>query len=210
MPSDVASLKAFIEREIVTLRADVRRSTDAAAPGPGGGDGSPPGGTLRPAGPGVREGKQCPCGQGHGTRHTCVDAGEDHDPWRCLCSTLPAIPVSAALLTPLRDDSGTVTDFVISAGNHIRSTEWLESPDRQAGQRFFEVARPGAAARPSRTRPSAGTGTSAGRCRAGGRWLRSVTRAATAWTRWPGWRSSGTRWRGWPPRGPVPVMSPPG
>ncbi|MFI6104834.1 PP2C family protein-serine/threonine phosphatase [Streptomyces sp. NPDC051310] len=146
MPSDVASLKAFIEREIVTLRADVRRSTDAAAPGPGGGDGSPPGDTLGPAGPGVREGKQCPCGQGHGTRHSCVDAGEDHDPWRCLCSTLPAIPVSAALLTPLRDDSGTVTDFVISAGNHIRSTEWLKSPDQQAGQRFFEVARPGAAA----------------------------------------------------------------
>ncbi|MFF9870319.1 hypothetical protein ACF1G0_33920 [Streptomyces sp. NPDC013953] len=54
MPSDVASLKAFIEREMATLRADVRRRTEAAVPEPGGGDGSPPGGTLRTAGPGVR------------------------------------------------------------------------------------------------------------------------------------------------------------
>ncbi|MFF9870318.1 hypothetical protein ACF1G0_33915 [Streptomyces sp. NPDC013953] len=75
-----------------------------------------------------------------------MDAGEGHDPWRCLCSTLPAVPVSAALLTPVRDGSDTLTDVVISAGNHIRPTEWLESPDRQAGQRFFEAARTGAAA----------------------------------------------------------------
>ncbi|MET9428416.1 PP2C family protein-serine/threonine phosphatase [Streptomyces sp. NPDC003036] len=139
MPSDVASLKAFIEREITTLRADVRRATDAAAPAPGRPDAPAPG-------EGAREARQCPCGQGHGASHSCVDADEDHDPWRCLCATLPGIPVSAALLAPVRDDSGAVTDFVIRAGNHIRSVEWLVPPDQQVGQRFFEVARTGAAA----------------------------------------------------------------
>ncbi|MEU0670609.1 PP2C family protein-serine/threonine phosphatase [Streptomyces lavendulocolor] len=141
--ADVASLKAYIEREITTLRAEVRRRAETAGvaePSPGRSSGGPSpeaAGTLT---------AQCSCGQGHGSPHTCVDADERHDPWTCLCATLPAIPVSAALLAPVRDDSGGVTDFVIRAGNHIRSAEWLVSPDQQVGQRFFAEARPGAAA----------------------------------------------------------------
>ncbi|MEU0737635.1 PP2C family protein-serine/threonine phosphatase [Streptomyces lavendulocolor] len=139
----MASLKAYIEREITTLRAEVRRRAETAGvaePSPGRSSGGPSpeaAGTLT---------AQCSCGQGHGSPHTCVDADERHDPWTCLCATLPAIPVSAALLAPVRDDSGGVTDFVIRAGNHIRSAEWLVSPDQQVGQRFFAEARPGAAA----------------------------------------------------------------
>ncbi|MET9803089.1 SpoIIE family protein phosphatase [Streptomyces sp. NPDC006368] len=150
MPSDVASLKAFIEREIATLRADVRRTAEAALPVAVGSPGRSADERARTTSAGsavARSGDgppQCPCGQGTGAPHTCVDAGEDHDPMRCVCSTLPAIPVSAALLTPVRDASGEVEDFVIQAGNHIRSAEWLVSPDRQVGQRFFASARPGA------------------------------------------------------------------
>lgn len=135
-PTDVASLKAFIEREIRTLRAEVRRETAAAADGDASASSSTPAGSK--AG-------QCPCGQGNGAAHSCADADEQHDPWTCLCATLPAIPVSAALLTPVRNDSGEITDFIIRAGNHIRSAEWLLSPDQQVGQRFM-TARPGAAA----------------------------------------------------------------
>ncbi|QGV82228.1 PP2C family protein-serine/threonine phosphatase [Streptomyces ficellus] len=147
LTSDVASLKAYIEREIATLRAEVRHRTETAGvaePSPGrsaGGAGAPSperGGSARTA--------QCPCGQGFGAPHSCVDAAEGHDASRCLCAALPAVPVSAALLSPVRDDSGEITDFVIRAGNHIRSAEWLVSPDQQAGQLFFAEARPGAAA----------------------------------------------------------------
>ncbi|WP_336320406.1 PP2C family protein-serine/threonine phosphatase [Streptomyces lavendofoliae] len=144
--ADVASLKAYIEREIATLRAEVRRRAETAGvakPSPGRSTGEV--GTASPEADGARTG-QCRCGQGFGSSHTCWDADEQHDPWTCLCATLPAIPVSAALLSPVRDDSGGITDFVIRAGNHIRSAEWLVSPDQQVGQRFFTEARPGAAA----------------------------------------------------------------
>ncbi|MEV3988789.1 PP2C family protein-serine/threonine phosphatase [Streptomyces sp. NPDC049837] len=144
--ADVASLKAFIEREIATLRSEVRRKAETAGVAEPSADRVPGAlGEGREAGGGGRT-AQCPCGQGYGAPHTCVDAGDGHDPWRCLCATLPAIPVSAALLSPVRDDSGRITDFVIRAGNHIRSAEWLVSPDQQVGQRFFGEARPGAAA----------------------------------------------------------------
>ncbi|MDN3293283.1 PP2C family protein-serine/threonine phosphatase [Streptomyces ficellus] len=145
---DVASLKAFIEREIATLRAEVRRQAETAgtaepSPGRTPGEGSV---VPSPEAGGATRAAQCPCGQGSGAPHTCVDAGEGHDPWRCLCAALPAIPVSAALLTPVRDASGEITDFIIRAGNHIRSVEWLVSPDQQVGQAFFGQARQGAAA----------------------------------------------------------------
>ncbi|MFG3496714.1 PP2C family protein-serine/threonine phosphatase [Streptomyces sp. NPDC047886] len=143
---DVASLKAFIEREITTLRTDVRGRSETAGtaePSPGRAAGDV--GLDTPEAVGRAPMAECPCGQGNGPVHTCVDAGEGHDPWRCLCATLPAIPVSAALLEPVRDRSGHIEDFVIRAGNHIRSAEWLVSPDQQAGQRFFTAARPGAA-----------------------------------------------------------------
>ncbi|GGX14138.1 hypothetical protein [Streptomyces chryseus] len=75
---------------------------------------------------------------------SCADGSPGDDPWACLCSSMSAIPVSAALLDPVLDESGGITDFVIRAGNHVRSAEWLEAPDTQVGQRFLE-ARPGAA-----------------------------------------------------------------
>ncbi|MFF8844095.1 PP2C family protein-serine/threonine phosphatase [Streptomyces sp. NPDC015127] len=133
-PTDVPSLKAFIQREIATLRHEVRDRTESAAAAA-----QAPAREI-PSGSAV----QCPCGQGNGASHSCWDAGDDHDPWTCVCSTLPAIPVSAALLAPVRDDAGTIVDFVIRAGNHIRSAQWLVSPDEQVGQRFL-AARPGAA-----------------------------------------------------------------
>ncbi|MFF8830977.1 PP2C family protein-serine/threonine phosphatase [Streptomyces sp. NPDC015131] len=145
--SDVASLKAYIEREIATLRAEVRRRAETAGvadPSPGRATGEA-GAPSPEAGRSIRS-AQCPCGQGYGAPHACVDPGEGHDPRTCLCATLPAIPVSAALLEPERNDTGAVTDFRITAGNHIRSAEWLVSPDQQAGQLFFAEARPGAAA----------------------------------------------------------------
>ncbi|MFE5769445.1 hypothetical protein ACFQ7O_13930 [Streptomyces sp. NPDC056485] len=43
-------------------------------------------------------------------------AGDGHDPWGCVCATLPAIPVSAALLVPVRDESGRTGDFTVRAG----------------------------------------------------------------------------------------------
>ncbi|GGU38650.1 PP2C family protein-serine/threonine phosphatase [Streptomyces lavendofoliae] len=144
--ADVASLKAYIEREIATLRAEVRRRAETAGvakPSPGRSTGEV--GKASPEAGDARTG-QCRCRQGFWSPHTRWDAGGQHDPWTCLCATLPAIPVSAALLSPVRDDSGGITDFVIRAGNHIRSAEWLVPPDQQVGQRFFAEARPGAAA----------------------------------------------------------------
>ncbi|WP_455359584.1 SpoIIE family protein phosphatase [Streptomyces sp. SYSU K21746] len=51
--------------------------------------------------------------------------------------------MSAALLTPVRDDDGDTVDFVIRAGNHVRSAQWLDPPDRLVGRRLLAV-RPGA------------------------------------------------------------------
>ncbi|WP_175411021.1 hypothetical protein [Streptomyces sp. TRM64462] len=143
---DVVSLKAFIERETAALRADVRQATEeagAAAASVAGEGGAV--GAEGEEGAGHRVATQCPCGQGNGALHSCVGAGAAHDPWRCLCATLPAIPASAALLEPVRDESGAITDFLIRAGNHVRSSEWLVPPDEQVGRRYL-AARPGAAA----------------------------------------------------------------
>lgn len=77
--------------------------------------------------------------------HACGDAAEGHDPWACVCATLPAIPVSAALLVPVRDEDGHTVEFTVRAGNRVRSAQWLDAPDRQIGRRLLEV-QPGAAA----------------------------------------------------------------
>ncbi|MBM9623278.1 PP2C family protein-serine/threonine phosphatase [Streptomyces zhihengii] len=131
---DVASLKALVRREIETLRTEVGRRA-AAAPIP------------READRAVAAdlAQECACGLGTGPSHSCRDGGEDHDPWACLCATLPAVPVSAALLSPVRGPDGGIADFLIRAGNHVRSAEWLPSPDQQVG-RLFTEARPGVAA----------------------------------------------------------------
>lgn len=131
-PADIASVKALIQRETRALRAEV---TARGAP-------------SAPPAPAVRAPEDtavCGCGLGLGPAHDCAGAGGDHDPWACLCATLPAVPVSAALLAPVRDAEGRVTDFVIRAGNHVRCADWLPSPDEQVGQRLGE-ARPGLAA----------------------------------------------------------------
>lgn len=149
LPDDVSELKAVIGREIAALRADVRRKTEARQPPPTARDRASP---LQSQGILPRKHDDalttsCLCGTGDATGNTGNAAliGEDHDPWSCVCAALPAIPVSAALLTPVRDDHGGIVDFVIRAGNHIRSVEWLEAPGHQVGRRFME-ARPGAAA----------------------------------------------------------------
>lgn len=127
-PQDPQTLKQLIAREVENLRmaasrdAGVRTEEERPPPGPA-----------------------CPCGGGEGKGHSCGDAGEGHDPWACVCATLPAIPVSAALFVPLRDDSGRVVDFTVRAGNHVRAAEWLEAPDRTIGRRLLAV-QPGAAA----------------------------------------------------------------
>ncbi|QGZ47473.1 SpoIIE family protein phosphatase [Streptomyces sp. QHH-9511] len=141
LPDDVTELKAVIGREISALRADVRRKA---------GTRQPKSTTLDRASPVQSTASKATLPRRHegvlSTSCMCGTDDEDNrDPWSCVCAALPAVPVSAALLTPLRDDNGEVVDFVIRAGNHIRSVEWLEAPGRQAGQRFME-ARPGAAA----------------------------------------------------------------
>ncbi|MFJ9576462.1 PP2C family protein-serine/threonine phosphatase [Streptomyces sp. NPDC101191] len=131
LPDNVDELKAMIGREVASLRDGVRRTADRPAP-------AEPGTAVT-------------------TPVQSLAAGPSHDSYaapRCLCSThdqgatgtcsaLSAIPASAVLLEPLRDDTGTVRDFRIVAGNRMRSAAWLEAPDRQVGQRFLE-ARPGA------------------------------------------------------------------
>ncbi|MEU3409277.1 PP2C family protein-serine/threonine phosphatase [Streptomyces sp. NPDC006670] len=128
VPRDPEALKQLITREVALLRAAAGRSAgvrpDAAAPS---GSGEP---------------VACPCGGSPDRGHACADGATDHDPWACVCATLPAIPVSAALLAPVADEDGRTEDFVIRAGNHIRSAAWLDAPDRQVGKRLREV-RPG-------------------------------------------------------------------
>ncbi|MEU6487433.1 PP2C family protein-serine/threonine phosphatase [Streptomyces sp. NPDC046887] len=139
---DLAALKSYIEREVATLRAEVRRAREAAG-------GETAGPALLAAGASSADTGRaplCPCGQGAGAGHGCADAGEGHDPWHCLCAALPAVPMSAALLAPVRDGSGEIVDFVIRAGNHVRSADWLMPPDQQVGRPFFAEARPGARA----------------------------------------------------------------
>ncbi|MFF3215526.1 hypothetical protein ACFYYB_33455 [Streptomyces sp. NPDC002886] len=107
IPQDPGSLKELLAREIAALRqaavgaAGVR--PDEAVPAADPADGAP---------------QTCACGGGDGRRHSCGDGPEGHDPWACVCATLPAIPVSAALLVPVRDAAGRTVDFTVRAGNH--------------------------------------------------------------------------------------------
>ncbi|WP_228983213.1 PP2C family protein-serine/threonine phosphatase [Streptomyces sp. DH12] len=144
---DVVTLKAFIERETAALRADVRQATEEAGGVVGAAEARADARAAEAAGVAGAGGAatQCPCGQGNGAPHTCFGEDPAHDPAHCLCATLPAIPASAALLEPVRDEAGAITDFHIRAGNHVRSADWLVPPDQQVGRPYFE-ARPGAAA----------------------------------------------------------------
>ncbi|RST04339.1 serine/threonine-protein phosphatase [Streptomyces sp. WAC07149] len=131
VPRDPETLKQLITREVTLLRAAAGRSA-GARPSP-----------ATPAE--IAESESllaCSCGAVAHHSHSCAEGAGDHDPWACVCATLPAIPVSAALLAPVTDDDGTTEDFVIRAGNHVRSVEWLDAPDRQVGKRLREV-RPG-------------------------------------------------------------------
>ncbi|MET9605914.1 PP2C family protein-serine/threonine phosphatase [Streptomyces sp. NPDC006512] len=130
-PRNPETLKQLIAREVEGLRAAA--SCHAGV-------------RIAPEVPyGTPDGGACPCGGGEGPGHSCGDAGNGHDPWACVCATLPAIPASAALLVPVPDGSGRTVDFTIRAGNHVRAAEWLEAPDGHTGRRLLEV-QPGAAA----------------------------------------------------------------
>lgn len=134
IPQDSDTLKQHVIREVAALRTAARRDAgvrldDARAVEP------------QPA----EVAQTCPCGTGEGPGHGCGDGEEGHDPWACVCATLPAIPISAALLAPVRDADGRTVDFTVKAGNHVRSAQWLDAPDRQIGRRLLEV-QPGAAA----------------------------------------------------------------
>ncbi|MER5726751.1 PP2C family protein-serine/threonine phosphatase [Streptomyces sp. NPDC002138] len=138
-PRDPEVLKQLIAREVEGLRSAARRHAGVRT---GEGAGAP-----------EEAGTACACGGSPDRAHSCGDGtggaagdeGAEHDPWGCICATLPAIPVSAALLVPVRDGTGRTVDFTVRAGNHVRAAEWLEAPDRHAGRRLLEV-QPGAAA----------------------------------------------------------------
>ncbi|MFI8825544.1 PP2C family protein-serine/threonine phosphatase [Streptomyces sp. NPDC053431] len=133
LPDNVEELKAMIGREVTSLRDGVRRTSERPAPAQPGTEVTAPVQSLAPGSTaGAEASPRCLC--------------STHDPGATgTCSALGAIPASAVLLEPLYDDeSGTVRDFRIVAGNRVRSADWLEAPDRQVGQRFLE-ARPGAA-----------------------------------------------------------------
>ncbi|MFD8794739.1 PP2C family protein-serine/threonine phosphatase [Streptomyces vinaceus] len=135
IPQDPETLKQIVASEVAALRTAARRDA-GVRPDP-----------ARSA-PGPEEGERaraCPCGAGGGPGHACGDQEDGHDPWACVCATLPAIPVSAALLVPVRDEDGRTADFTVRAGNHVRSAQWLDAPDRHIGRRLLEV-QPGAAA----------------------------------------------------------------
>ncbi|MFF0448951.1 SpoIIE family protein phosphatase [Streptomyces sp. NPDC004609] len=167
-PGDVTSLKAYIEHEIAALRADVRRAAEvadagrdrspAAAPSPKAepspgaaaprgkprGPREPDTPSRRPEPPHVADTPSSPApGPGRPLGELAPladDDGSGREPR--LDAVLRAVPVSAALLTPVRDTGGAITDFVIRAGNHIRSTDWIEPAGRQVGERLLRV-RPG-------------------------------------------------------------------
>lgn len=134
VPQDPAALKLLIAREVAALRAAARRDAGVRQDDAPRVEGSPTG---------------CPCGGGEGASHSCSPEGSDgpcdHDPWGCVCAALPAVPVSAALLAPVRDEDGRLVDFTVRAGNHVRSAQWLDAPDAQVGRRLVEV-QPGAVA----------------------------------------------------------------
>lgn len=131
---DPETLKQVVASEVAALRTAARRDA-GVRPDPA------------PTAPGPQDGetaRACPCGAAGGPGHACADQ-DGHDPWACVCATLPAIPVSAALLVPVRDEDGRTGDFTVRAGNHVRSAQWLDAPDRHIGRRLLEV-QPGAAA----------------------------------------------------------------
>ncbi|MEU2492698.1 SpoIIE family protein phosphatase [Streptomyces sp. NPDC007883] len=147
-PDDVATLKHAIEQEVDALRADVGGSTPArvARPFP---DAAPAGVTPAAAprhgtsggGPGQE--------QGHDARRPAAGTAGGGDPWAYLTAALPAVPLATALLAPVWDDGkgeegAALVDFVIVAGNRVRSAEWLEPLGVLAGRRLLAV-RPGAA-----------------------------------------------------------------
>ncbi|UQW99425.1 PP2C family protein-serine/threonine phosphatase [Streptomyces sp. RerS4] len=137
VPEDPDGLKLFIAREVAALRAAAGRSAGIRREDP-----AP---AARPEQDGEPAAQECPCGGSQDQCHSCGDPADGHDPWACLCATLPAIPMSAALLAPVEDDDGRTVDFVVRAGNHVRSAEWLDAPDRQVGRRLL-TTRPGAEA----------------------------------------------------------------
>ncbi|MFG2989219.1 PP2C family protein-serine/threonine phosphatase [Streptomyces sp. NPDC048257] len=133
IPQDPHTLKQVIIREVTALRTAARQGAGVRLD-----DG--PETAPEPDGQ-----QSCPCGGSEGPGHACGEEVQEHDPWGCVCATLPAIPVSAALLVPVRDTDGATVDFTVRAGNHVRSAQWLDAPDRQIGRRLLEV-QPGAAA----------------------------------------------------------------
>ncbi|GAA3387075.1 PP2C family protein-serine/threonine phosphatase [Streptomyces roseoviridis] len=133
LPDTVDELKSLISREVSALRGSVRRTAERPPTPVPGEEITSPVRLLAPASASSREpAPRCLC--------------STHDPDTLgTCAALSAIPASAALLEPIREDgTGTVRDYLIVAGNRTRSADWLESPDQQVGQRFLE-ARPGAA-----------------------------------------------------------------
>ncbi|GAA3895840.1 hypothetical protein GCM10022244_02260 [Streptomyces gulbargensis] len=134
LPDSVEELKDLIGREVASLRASVRRTAEQPSTPPPGEEVTTPVQTFAvPAATPSRDGRPaCLC-----STHDKGASG--------TCSALGAIPASAVLLEPVYDETTRgVRDFLIVAGNRIRSAEWLEAPDQQVGQRFLE-ARPGAA-----------------------------------------------------------------
>ncbi|MFB8394762.1 PP2C family protein-serine/threonine phosphatase [Streptomyces yangpuensis] len=134
IPQDPDTLKQHLAREVRALRETARHGAGVRLE-----EGSAPPG----AAPADEAGERCACGT-RATGHGCRGEGDGPDPWACVRATLPAIPLSAALFAPLRDEDGVTVDFTVEAGNHVRAAEWLESPDRQVGRRLLEV-QPGAA-----------------------------------------------------------------
>ncbi|MET7758126.1 SpoIIE family protein phosphatase [Streptomyces sp. NPDC005389] len=134
LPDSVDTLKGMIGREISALRSAVRRNTEHPLSGSAGTGLSSPVQSLAVLPPSAQADGASPCLCG---AHEPDGSG--------VCSVLAAIPASAVLLEAVQDETGTVLDFRIVAGNRVRSADWLEAPDHQVGQRFLE-ARPGAAA----------------------------------------------------------------
>ncbi|MDX6763304.1 hypothetical protein SIN09_28840 [Streptomyces sp. F8] len=134
IPQDPDALKRHLAREVAALRETARHGAGVRledVPAPAG------------AAPADAAGERCACGS-RGPGHGCCGEGDGSDPWACVGATLPAIPLSAALFAPVRDEEGRTVDFTVEAGNHVRAAQWLEAPDRQVGRRLLEV-QPGAA-----------------------------------------------------------------
>ncbi|MFG2759853.1 PP2C family protein-serine/threonine phosphatase [Streptomyces wuyuanensis] len=155
-PDDVRTLKHVIEQETDALRADVGDSTPARASPAALSAGDTGAAVPRDAGPAElgrgqeRDTHGRPDAVDRDTRGRRDAAGAaDDDPWACLTAALPAVPLATALLAPVWDDGrggegAALVDFVITAGNRVRSAEWLEPLGLLVGQRLLTV-RPGAA-----------------------------------------------------------------